>query len=300
MRFDSYHPMINFIYFVAAIACTVCFQQPVFLGISFVCALVYSVNLGGLKMLLLDIVFTLSAFGYAAWYSCYNHFGVTNLRVNFIGNQITLESVVYGLVNGITVAAVLMWFCCIFMLITADKIVYLFGKISPRLSLFLSILLRTVPRVKTRAVRIEISREGIGCGVKQGNLREKFLHLLSLLSILITWTMEDFVESSNSMQSRGYSLRGRTAFYIYRFDNRDRSLVITFFWCLTLVMMAALFNQTDICYNPVIIMNRITPLSYVFYGAYAVFLLLPMALQIVGERRFEKLRASYRHGFYEE
>ena len=176
------------------------------------------------------------------------------------------------------------------MLITAYKIVYLFGRISPRLSLFLSILLRTVPRVKTRAKRIEISREGIGRGIKQGNLWEKFLHLLSLISILITWTLEDFVESSNSMKSRGYSLRGRTAFSIYRFDNRDRSLVIAFFWCLTLVGMAVLFNQTDIYYDPVIIMNPITVMSYVFYAAYAVFLLLPMVLQIVGEQRFEKLR----------
>ena len=290
MKFDSYHPMINLIYFVAAITCTISFGQPVFLAISFVCAFVYSVKLGGIKTFFLNLAFTLFAFGYAAWYSYYNHFGITNLRVNFIGNQITLEALVYGFVLGITVAAVLMWLCCVFMLITADKIVYLFGRISPKLSLFLSILLRTVPRVKTRARRIEISREGIGRGVKQGNLWQKFCHLLSLFSILITWTLEDFVESSNSMKSRGYSLRGRTAFSIYRFDNRDRALVIVFFWCLTFVMMAVLFNQTDIYYEPQIIMNRITPLSVIFYTAYAFFLLLPFVLQVAGERRFEKLR----------
>lgn len=289
MRFDSYHPVMNFIYFTAAITCSICFQQPVFLAISFFCAFIYSVKLGGWKVLLLDVGFTFFAFGYAAWYSYYNHFGVTNLRVNFIGNQITLESIVYGFVIGITVATVLMWFCCIFMLITADKIVYLFGRISPKLSLFLSILLRTVPGVKVRAVRIELSREGIGRGVRQGNLWGKCRHLLSLISILITWTLEDFVESSNSMKSRGYSLRGRTAFSIYRFDNRDRGLVIAFFWCLTLILMAVLFDQTDIYYDPQIIMNRITAMSVVFYLAYAVFLLLPMALQIIGEWKFKRL-----------
>lgn len=293
MRFDSYHPMMNFIYFASAITCTICFQQPVFLGISFVCAFVYSVKLGGIRMFFLNLLFTISAFGYAAWYANYNHFGVTSLWINSIGNHITLESLVYGLVLGLTVSAVIMWFFCIFILITADKIVYLFGKISPRLSLFLSILLRTVPRVKTRAMRIEISREGIGRGIRQGNLWEKFLHLLSLLSILITWTLEDFVESSNSMKSRGYSLRGRTAFSIYRFDNRDRSLVIAFFWCLTLVGMAVLFNQTDMYFEPMLIMNPVTVVSYVFYAAYAVFLLLPMVLQIVGEKRFERLHRQY-------
>ena len=88
-----------------------------------------------------------------------------------------------------------------------------FGRISPRLSLFLSILLRCVPRVKERARKIEISREGIGKGVRQGNILERFLHGLSLISIVITWTLEDFVESTVSMKSRGYSLRGRTGFF---------------------------------------------------------------------------------------
>ena len=292
MKFDSYHPMINLIYFVAAITCTVCFKHPIFLTIGYFCAFVYSVKLGGWKMLLLNLAFFLLAFGYAARYASYEHFGVTVLAVNMIDNQITLESLVYGLVNGFVIATVCMWCCCIFMLITADKIVYLFGRISPKLSLFISILLRTVPRVQVRAKRIEIYREGIGKGIVQGNLRHKFLHLLSLISILITWTMEDFVESSNSMKSRGYSLRGRTAFSIYRFDNRDRSLIIVFFWCLTVIGMGVLLNQTTMYFDPMLIMNPITRLSYVFYVSYALFLLLPLGLQIVGEYRFDKLRTS--------
>ena len=227
-------------------------------------------------------------FLYAAWYSYYNHFGVTNLRQNFIGNQITLESVVYGIVRGTTVAAVIMFFSCVFAVVSSDKVVYLFGRISPRLSLFLSILLRCVPRVKERARKIEISREGIGKGVRQGNILERFLHGLSLISIVITWTLEDFVESTVSMKSRGYSLRGRTAFSIYRFDNRDRSFVVMIFLCLTFVASAILLDQTEIYYNPEIIMNPVTPMSFVFYVAYAVLLLLPMGLQIAGEIRYKR------------
>ena len=243
-------------------------------------------------MLHLNLAFILLAFGYALRYASYEHFGVTVLTLNMIGNQITLESLVFGMVNGLIFATVCMWFCCIFMLITADKVVYLFERISPKLSLFLSILLRIVPRIKTRANHIEISREGIGRGIAQGNLWQRFLHLLLLLSILVTWTLEDFVESANSMKSRGYSLRGRTAFSIYRFDNRDRSLVIVFFWCLTLIGMAVMFYQTTIYFDPMIILNPITSMSYVFYAAYAFFLLLPMGLQIVGEYRFAKLRTT--------
>ena len=292
MKFDSYHPGINLIYFVVAITCTICFKHPIFIAVSLLCSLVYSVKLGGIKMLFLDFALIVLGIAYAGWYAFYNHFGVTMLRVNFIGNQITLEALVCGLMTGLIVATTIMWFCCIFMLITADKIVYLFGRISPKMSLFLSILLRIIPRIKDRARRIELSREGIGRGVKQGNLWRRFLNLVALISILITWTREDFVESSNSMKSRGYTLKGRTAFSIYRFDNRDRGLVIAFFVCLTFVIMAVMFNQTSIYYNPVIIMNRITPMSILFYVAYAIFLVLPMGLQIVGECRFKRLKSG--------
>ena len=288
MRFDSYHPVINLIYFVSAIAFTIWFHHPVFLVISYVSAFLYSVKLNGKKALIFTLCLIPLAVLFALYYASYHHFGITNLRKNFIGNEITLESLVYGLMLGVTVAAVIMFFSCMFAVVSSDKVVYLFGRISPRLSLFLSILLRSVPRIKERGRKIEISREGIGKGVRQGNILQRFLHGISLISIVITWTLEDFVDSSVSMKSRGYSLKGRTAFSIYRFDNRDRSFVVMIFLCLTVVACGILLDQTEIIYNPEIIMNRITPLSAVFYGAYGVLLLLPMGLQVAGEIRFRR------------
>ena len=288
MRFDSYHPVINLIYFVSAIAFTIWFHHPVFLVISYVSAFLYSVKLNGKKALIFNLCLIPLAVLFALYYASYHPFGITNLRKNFIGNEITLESLVYGLMLGVTVAAVIMFFSCMFAVVSSDKVVYLFGRISPRLSLFLSILLRSVPRIKERGRKIEISREGIGKGVRQGNILQRFLHGISLISIVITWTLEDFVDSSVSMKSRGYSLKGRTAFSIYRFDNRDRSFVVMIFLCLTVVACGILLDQTEIIYNPEIIMNRITPLSAVFYGAYGVLLLLPMGLQVAGEIRFRR------------
>ena len=60
------------------------------------------------------------------------------------------------------------------------------------------------------------------------------------------------------------------------------------FLCLTFVAAAIMLDQTEICYDPEIIMNPVTAMSFVFYGAYAVLLLLPVGLQIVGEMRYRK------------
>ena len=197
-----------------------------------------------------------------------------------------MESVVYGCAIGVRIASGVMLASCMFVIVSADKVVYLFGRISPKLSLFLAILLRGIPRIGERGKRIERSRRGIGKGCFQGNVLQRLLHFFAFVSVLITWTLEDLIESAASMKCRGYSLKGRTAFSIYRFDNRDRSFVLAVFTCLILQVMAVLLDQTDIYYNPQIILNRITPLSWLFYLSYAVFLLLPMGLQIVGEWRF--------------
>ena len=288
MRFDSYHPTINLIYFTAAIGLTISFNHPAYVAISYAAAFAYSVKLSGKRAVIFNLCLVPFALIYSGWYSYYNHFGVTNLRQNFIGNEITLEALLYGLQIGFTV---IMFFSCVFAVFSSDKIVYLFGRVSPKLSLFLSIILRMVPRIKQYGRRINTAQKGIGKSPSQGNLWRRFVNSIRLISILITWTLENFVESSDSMKCRGYSLKGRTSFSIYRFDNRDRSFVIAIFLLLIVTACGWALDQTSIHYNPQIIMTGITFMSYIFYAAYGILLLLPMILQIAGERKFERLRA---------
>lgn len=286
MKFDSYHPIINLIYFVTAITCALSLKHPVFLGISFVCAFLYSIKLGGRKVLLFNFILMMFALFYGVFYASYEHFGMTELWKNAIGNPITLEAILYGMTKGVVGAAVCMWFFCVFQLITTDKIVYLLGRISPHLSLFFSILLRTIPRVNDRAKEIETAREGIGKGVNQGRMWEKILHFFRVLSILITWLMENFVESANSMKSRGYSLKERTAYSIYRFDYRDGCLLGGFFVGILLVITAVLTGETKVYFDPMIWISPVTVKSFIYYVGYVIFLLLPPGLQIFAERKF--------------
>jgi energy-coupling factor transport system permease protein len=173
---------------------------------------------------------------------------------------------------------------------TTDKVVYLFGKVSPRLSLFLAIILRMVPRIKKEAKKINTAQRGIGRGAGQGNFFQRVRNFIRILSMLITWTIESMTTASESMRSRGSSLRGRKAFSIYRFDNRDRAYVIGVFATLTVTMMAVMLKQTDILYDPRIIMTPISTMSYVFYTGYALFCLMPMGLELWTEYRFWKAR----------
>ena len=292
MGFEKCHPAVNFIYFVTVIAGMILFQHPVFLLISFLCAFVYSIKRNGRKALIFNGILLPLIVAFALYYSSYHHFGVTVLDQNRIGNSMTLESLAYGFVVGFTVAGLAMWFSCIYSVFTTDKVVYLFGRVSPRLSLFLAILLRMVPRIKKEAKKIHAAQKGIGRGIDQGNLFQRVRNTIRIFSILVTWTIESLTTVSESMRSRGSSLWGRKAFSIYRFDNRDRAYVVGVFACLTVTLMAVMLNQTDIFYDPRIVMTPVTSMSYLFYAGYALFCLMPLGLELWTQYSFRKARKA--------
>lgn len=290
MGFERCHPAVNLIYFAAVIFGTVTFQHPIFLAISWGCAFAYSVRRNGWKAVIFNTSMLIFVGAYALYYATFHHFGVTNLGTLFTGNRVTLESLTYGLVLGICVTGVMIWFSCVYSVFSSDKVVYLFGKVSPRLSLFLAILLRMVPRVKTEARKINRAQQGIGRGIDQGNVFRRIKNAVRIFSMLITWTIEALATASDSMRSRGSSLRGRKAFSIYRFDNRDRAYVIGVFFCLTVTMMALLLGQVDMQYDPRLVFPKITVMSYAFFGGYAGLCLMPLLLELWTEYRFRRAR----------
>lgn len=292
MKFDSYHPMINVVYFVGVILCACFFDHPVALAIGWICAFAYSVKLNGLRALIFNLATLVLAAAFTLFFAGYNHFGITSLGHNFIGNTYTLESLVVGAVIGLKISIVLMWLSCMHAIFSSDKVVYLLGRISPMLSLLLALILRMVPRIKAEWRRVSIAQRGIGKGTMQGNVFMRIRNFFRIASITLTWFMESVVTTSDSMRSRGLGLRHRSAFSIYRFDGRDRAIVIVLFACVSLLVAGWMLDQMTIIYNPEIIMNRMTPLSSTFFIAYFIFCSLPLVLQIVSEWRFERARCA--------
>ena len=290
MGFESCHPAVNFIFFAAALYGTVCFNHPVFLAIAYVSAFAYSVRRCGKRAAAFNLCLLPLILAFGLYYSSYHHFGVTVLRQNFIGNNLTVESFVHGTVTGLRAAAVCMWLSCLFRVVSSDKVLYLFGRVSPRLSLFFTILLRFIPRIGREARKINLAQKGIGRGSNQGNLFRRLVNCLRMFSMLITWMISALVLESDSMRSRGSLLRGRTAFSIYRFDNRDRAFVTALFSGITLTAMGAILGATTMFYNPRIIWKPLENLSAVTAVGYAALCLLPMGLEFWTEYRFHRAR----------
>ena len=245
---EQYHPIINFTYFCMVLGCSMFFMHPVCLSISFFSAVCYALHLFGWKKMrrgLAGILFLMAIT--AVINPAFSHQGVTFLAYLPTGNILTLESIFYGIAAACMLAAVLLWFRCMNKVVTADKIVYLFGKSFPVLGLILSMIIGFIPKMQKKLREISLARKEIPTEIFQEKEessqkiqkrishagKRKILnlqHSIENLSILITWALEDAVETADSMKGRGYGLEGRTAFTTYRFTKRDgRMLLILFF-----------------------------------------------------------------------
>ncbi|MCQ4807343.1 energy-coupling factor transporter transmembrane protein EcfT [Intestinimonas massiliensis] len=222
--FSSYHPAVNFLYFGLVLFFTMCFLHPACLLLSLAAALRYAVCLNGRRAVRRSLRYLLPAALLAALINpAFNHQGTTILTYLPSGNPLTLESIVYGLAAAALLSAVVTWFSCYTAVMTSDKFVYLFGRVIPALSLVLSMALRFVPRFQVQARAVSQAKRCVGRDVSDGSLLQRLRNGVTILSILLTWCLENALETADSMKSRGYGLPGRTAFSIYRLDDRDQA-----------------------------------------------------------------------------
>lgn len=289
MRFSDYHPGIHLCFFTAVLAGTILFRHPIYLALSFLAALLWWVEQKGAKGLgFAGIALALAAL-FALWYGSYHHFGETPLWTNAVGNEVTLESLLFGATLGGLAAAILLWLGCLHQIFTTDEIVYLAGRLAPKLALFLAILFRLAPQIKAHWRHTAAARQGIGFG-QETSLWTRIRNRLALLSAAVTWTLDRILALSDAMQSRGAKEKGRTAYSLYRFDLRDRSFVVLLFTLVTLCLMAFLLGQTRMKFNPRLHCPPVTPASILFFAAWTVLCLLPLCADILGLLQFRRSR----------
>ena len=288
--FSDCHPAVNFAYFALVLAFSMTLMHPVCLLISLTGACCYLVRLHGLRELGHSARWLVPMALLAALVNpAFVHQGVTILTYLPSGNPLTLESILYGLAAGTMLCAVVLWFMCFNRVITSDKFVYLFGRVIPALSLVLSMTLRFVPLFRRQLETVRQAQFCIGRDASTGSAWQRARKAVTIFSIMVTWALENAIETADSMKSRGYGLKGRTAFSIYRLDSRDRSLLLWLAFCGTYLLAAALSRGLFFQYYPMLGGAPLRPITVSFYAVYLLLCLTPALLSWASQRRFRRL-----------
>lgn len=288
--FSSYHPLINFLYFGLVLVFSMFFMHPVSLTISLACAIAYNVYLNGRKAVRFQLLYMLPMMLLAAFVNpAFNHEGATLLCYLPTGNPLTLESILYGVAAAMMLAAVITWFSCYNAVMTSDKFVYLFGRVIPALSLVLSMTLRFVPKFKAQFQVVSEAQHCVGRDTSTGSVLQRLKNAVTILSIMVTWSLENAIETADSMKSRGYGLPGRTAFSIYRFDDRDRAALLWLGFCGFYILAGWMAGGLDWRYYPTMKGAAMTPLAVSFQLVYLALCLTPVILNRLADRKWAQI-----------
>lgn len=291
--FSSYHPLINFLYFALVLVFTMFFMHPVSLIISLVSALSYAVYLSGSKAVRFSLTALLPMMLMAAIINpVFNHEGMTILTYLPSGNPLTLESLLYGVASSLMLASVVTWFSCYTAVMTSDKFVYLFGRVIPALSLVLSMTLRFVPKFKAQFKVVSQAQACVGRDVSDGSVLHRLKNAITILSIMVTWSLENAIESADSMKGRGYGLPGRTAFSIYRFDERDKTALAWLLFCGFYIISGWAAGGLYWKYYPVIKGEFLGAFPISFQIVYLALCLTPVILNRKEDLVWKHLKSS--------
>lgn len=288
--FSSYHPIINFLYFVLVLVFTMFFMHPVSLAISLLSALAYSVCLNGTRAVRFSLTVILPMMLIAAVVNpIFNHEGATILTYLPSDNPLTLESMAYGVASAFMLAGVITWFSCYSAVMTSDKFVYLFGRLIPALSLVLSMTLRFVPKFKAQLQVVSEAQSCVGRDTANGSLLQRAKNGITILSILVTWSLENAIETADSMKSRGYGLPGRTAFSIYRFDGRDKLALLWLLFCGGYIILGWALGGLRWWYYPIISGALMGAFPVSLQLAYLALCLTPVIMNRMEVRKWKRL-----------
>lgn len=272
MEFKNYHPIVNFIYFAAVITFGMFIMHPAFLAVSLLCsaACLFTLKRKGAARFVLFLLFVIVIS--AILNPLFNHEGITIITYMPGGNPFTFESVLYGIASGSMIAAAICWFSCMSAVMTSDKIIYLFGRIIPALSLIFSMALKFIPEFTAQIKRASAARPDVET--------KKIRRGITVLSAAVTWALENSIDTANSMKARGYGLSGRTSFSVFKFSRRDIFALIYTLVLVIYIIFEMFGGGTYFRYFPSVKYTEISFNTVSLLTAYFLLCIMPCIIEL--------------------
>lgn len=316
--FDSLHPAIALGYFAAALVLAMAAPHPLLLALSLAAALVCGVWLRGADAVAKSLRWQLPLILIiVAVNPLFSSTGTTELFR--IGTQAVYAE---GYANALTMAALLLcvmqWFSNANAVLGSDKVMGALGGVLPTISLMISMIMRLIPRFVKRgrtinsalpactAARGNHGTVETGAAMQAGNSatsnpsgansapyaegihpakrlgRVRFADQLRVSTTLMGWSMEDSLESADSMRCRGWgAVRKRTTFRRNHFRLHDAAAATVLAALTAAAAFAAYSLANGFGFFPALHGMLASPVA----ALYVPVLAFPLLLELAGKVR---------------
>lgn len=291
-RFSQLHPAVNFCYFALVIGFSLAVQHPICQAVSLVCAGLYARKLTGSPgfWLLVKLSLPLALFT-AVLNPLFNHRGLTPLFSLPWGGFVTLESLLYGLSAGAMLFGIMLWFACFNEALPTDRFLYLFGGLMPGLSLVLSMSIGFVPRFIGQYRAVSDAQKGLGRDMTRGSWVQRGKNAAAVLSVTLSWALENAADTADSMKSRGYGGK-RSRYALYPFTRLDGCLLAAVLIAGGALIAGGLAGCFRFDYFPALGWKAPGVFAYFCFAAQAALCALPLLYDLWEERKWNSLHSK--------
>jgi energy-coupling factor transport system permease protein len=277
--FRSFHPLPGFLYYAGVMLMSMLLLHPVYLATAVVCmAALNLISDRPGKMLRIMALFLLLSMALGAINPLFSHRG-SHILFQWMDRPVTLEAVLYGLTMALSPLA-MMYACMSYQqVVTSDKFLYLFGSLWPKGALIVMMAMRFVPLLYRRLRQISQVQRTKGVSLTGGPLRKRINDGVKVLHILLTWSLEDALQTADSMKARGYGTGPRSAYRPYRMRPRDWSLLVFIAAACLLCVGGRAFGYGLLTIYPRLETLRLHSWEWIHFGVFALYLCTPLLIE---------------------
>lgn len=279
--FYSVHPGVAFLFYVVFFTLSMLFMHPVFLMTALIAGLMMNVLQDkGRRLRRYYLFYVLACLILGLLNPLFSHRG-KHILFYVLDQPITLESVMFGFVLMLSVLVMLIGFLSFVHIINESKLLFLFASLMPKTALLCMMAIRFVPLLRRRLMEIMRVQHLRGFSMLQGSVFSRGRNGMKILHILLTWSMEEALQTADSMKARGYGLsKRRSSYYTYRMERRD---------VMVLIMIALLGGLCFIYWKqgagvldiyPELESLALAGPDRLTYAAYVAFLLIPIGIEL--------------------
>jgi energy-coupling factor transport system permease protein len=279
-RFSSFHPAILFFYFLGAIVLIMLFMHPIYLSVAVIILILFHFFYDRFKGLLAWIRFILLTGGFIFFLTpLFNERG-RYLLFELFGHRVTLEAITYGSMSALSLMGVMVLFISYNEIITPNKILFLFSKFLPQFAVLLMLTLRFIPLMKKRLNEISAVQSAKGISIYDGTWRERLQKGMVYIQILLTFSLEEAIQTADSMKARSYGLHKRTTYEHFRMKVMDKIAFLYLFLILSICVFMRFNGVGFLSVYPVMESISLAPLERVNLFLYSLFLCFPLFVKI--------------------
>lgn len=283
----NYHPAAAFLCVFCPAALTMLLFHPLALAASFCgafTACMFCCRKSAVSLLKITLPFSAVII---VFNSLVNHRGNTVL-FRLLGNKVTLESVLYGFFSALLILSVSLWFCLLNAVISQQKAMFLFAGIAPSATMLVTMTSRAIPLLKQRSEQINNAARYLYA--RENGMKEKMSRSVKKLSTLLLWSMEESVDTADSMKARGYDIdrrQRRTSYLSYAVTAGDL-LVIAVTLVLSAFTVAGILYPAFACdvFSKNMIISSVEPENSVYWAALFFTMAFPFFIEVFDRIRY--------------